>query len=227
MAVFKCKMCGGGLNITEGMTVCECEYCGSVQTVPQLDDEKKINLFSRANRLRSAGEFDKASGVYETLVSDYPEEAEAYWGLLLCKFGIEYVDDPGTGKKVPTCHRSSFDSIMEDEVVVVALVGGDGRETGVEALLATHQDFPYFPVLVIDQELFDIHDIFLLADHADLINEVTVLKDIDCMFEDGFAGHLQKLLGLRATETGTAATGQNHCYILHILTNYYYYCLKN
>lgn len=115
MAVFKCKMCGGGLNITEGMTVCECEYCGSVQTVPQLDDDKKLNLFSRANRLRSAGEFDKASGVYETLVSDYPEEAEAYWGLLLCKFGIEYVDDPGTGKKVPTCHRSSFDSIMEDE----------------------------------------------------------------------------------------------------------------
>ena len=114
MAVFKCKMCGGGLNITEGMTVCECEYCCSVQTVPQLDDEKKINLFSRANRLRSAGEFDKASSVYETLVSDFPEEAEAYWGLLLCKFGIEYVDDPGTGKKVPTCHRSSFDSIMDD-----------------------------------------------------------------------------------------------------------------
>ena len=27
MAVFKCKMCGGGLNVTEGMTVCECEYC--------------------------------------------------------------------------------------------------------------------------------------------------------------------------------------------------------
>ena len=108
-------MCGGALDITEGMTVCECEYCGSVQTVPQLDDEKKINLFSRANRLRSACEFDKASGVYEALVSDFPEEAEAYWGLLLCKYGIEYVDDPATGKKVPTCHRSSFDSIMEDQ----------------------------------------------------------------------------------------------------------------
>lgn len=115
MAVFKCKMCGGNLDIVEGMTVCECEYCGSIQTVPQLDDEKKINLFSRANRLRYACEFDKASGVYETIISDFPEEAEAYWGLLLCKFGIEYVDDPGTGKKVPTCHRSSFDSIMEDQ----------------------------------------------------------------------------------------------------------------
>lgn len=115
MAVFKCKMCGGTLEVQEGMTVCECEYCGSVQTVPQFDDEKKINLFTRANRLRSACEFDKASGVYETIVADFPEEAEAYWGLLLCKYGIEYVDDPKTGKKIPTCHRSSFDSIMDDQ----------------------------------------------------------------------------------------------------------------
>lgn len=117
MAVFKCKMCGGSLDITEGMTLCECGYCGSIQTVPlfdRLDKDNKVNLFSRANRLRSACEFDKASGVYETIVSEYPEEAEAYWGLLLCKFGIEYVDDPATRKKVPTCHRSSFESIMED-----------------------------------------------------------------------------------------------------------------
>ena len=115
MIVYKCKMCGGSLEIQEGMTVCECEYCGSKQTVPNLDDEKKINLFTRANRLRSACEFDKASGVYESLLSDFPEEAEAYWGLLLCKFGVEYVDDPKTGKKIPTCHRSSFDSIFDDQ----------------------------------------------------------------------------------------------------------------
>lgn len=115
MTVFKCKMCGGNLEVKEGMTVCECEYCGSIQTVPQLDDEKKINLFSRANRLRSACEFDKAAGVYESIITEFPEEAEAYWGLILCKYGIEYVDDPRTGKKIPTCHRSSFDSVMDDE----------------------------------------------------------------------------------------------------------------
>lgn len=113
--VFKCKMCGGNLEVQEGMTVCECEYCGSKQTVPQLDDEKKINLFTRANRLRSACEFDKASGVYESIVTEFPEEAEAYWGLVLCKYGIEYVDDPKTGRKIPTCHRSSFDSVMDDQ----------------------------------------------------------------------------------------------------------------
>jgi len=114
MAVLKCKMCGGDLEIQQGLTVGECEYCGSKQTVPSVDNEKKINLFMRANRLRSACEFDKASGVYESIITEFREEAEAYWGLVLCKYGIEYVDDPVTGKKIPTCHRSSFDNIMDD-----------------------------------------------------------------------------------------------------------------
>ncbi len=114
MSVFKCKMCGGTLNITEGSTVAVCEYCGTRQTVPSLDNEKKVNLFTRANRLRAACEFDKAYGVYESIVAEFPEEAEAYWGLILCKYGIEYVDDPRTGKKIPTCHRSSFDGVFDD-----------------------------------------------------------------------------------------------------------------
>lgn len=114
MVVLKCKMCGGDLRIEEGKTVCECEYCGSRQTVPSLDNEKKVALFTRANRLRSLGEFDKAFGVYESIVADFPEEAEAYWGLILCKYGIEYVDDPTTRKKVPTCHRTSFNNVLED-----------------------------------------------------------------------------------------------------------------
>lgn len=114
MAIIKCKMCGGDLNIAEESTVAECEYCGSRQTIPNQDNEKKLTLFARADRLRRACEFDKAAGVYESIVADFPEEAEAYWGLVLCRYGIEYVDDPATGKKIPTCHRSSFDSILDD-----------------------------------------------------------------------------------------------------------------
>lgn len=114
MAILKCKMCGGDLTVEPDVTVCECEYCGTKQTVPNTDDEKKLKLYERANRLRFRSEFDKAAGVYESLIEEYPEEAEAYWGNLLCKYGIEYVDDPATGDKVPTCHRSSFDSFMDD-----------------------------------------------------------------------------------------------------------------
>ena len=114
MAVIKCKMCGGDLKVVEGESVCECEYCGSRQTVPSADNEKKMTLFSRASRLLRNCEFDKAAGVFESIVTDFPEEAEAYWCLVLCKYGIEYVDDPATGKKIPTCHRSSFESVEDD-----------------------------------------------------------------------------------------------------------------
>ena len=114
MAIIKCKMCGGDLNVAGDSQIAVCEYCGTQQTVPKQDNEKKLTLFARANRLRFSCEFDKAAGVYESIVAEFPEEAEAYWGLVLCKYGIEYVDDPSTGKKIPTCHRSSFDSVLED-----------------------------------------------------------------------------------------------------------------
>ena len=125
MSVIKCKMCGGDLELIEGSSVAVCEYCGSQQTVPAADNEKKLTLFARANRLRLACEFDKAAGVYESIVADFPTEAEAYWGLVLCRYGIEYVDDPATGKKIPTCHRSSFDSLMEDSDFEQALENAD------------------------------------------------------------------------------------------------------
>ena len=125
MASLKCKMCGGDLELTPNSTVAECQYCGTKQTVPNADSEKKMTLFSRANRLRFNCEFDKAAGVYETIIGEFPEEAEAYWGLVLCKYGIEYVDDPATGKKIPTCHRSSFDSVMEDENLELAMEYAD------------------------------------------------------------------------------------------------------
>ena len=90
MAIFKCKMCGGSLDITEGMTVCECEYCGTQQTLPKAHDDAAANLFNRANNLRSKSEFDKAQALYEKLVTNYPEDSESYWGLVLCKYGIEH-----------------------------------------------------------------------------------------------------------------------------------------
>ena len=115
MAIIKCKMCGGDLEITEGATVAECEYCGTKQTVPSADSDKKTSLFLRANKLRFDCDFDRAANIYDSIITDFPAEPEAYWGLLLCKYGIEYVDDPATGKKVPTCHRTSYESVLEDE----------------------------------------------------------------------------------------------------------------
>ena len=128
MALFKCKMCGGDLKINEGATIAECEYCGTKQTVPKATDENLQNSFNRANTLRIKSEFDKAERIYEKIIQADSTQSDAYWGLILCKYGIEYVDDPDTYKKVPTCHRTSFDSILDDEDYQSAIENADNSQ---------------------------------------------------------------------------------------------------
>ncbi|MGN0313561.1 MAG: TIR domain-containing protein, partial [Fusicatenibacter sp.] len=126
MITFKCKMCGRDLIPIEGNTTVECKFCSTMQTIATADSEKEAKLFNRANRLRMAAEFDKAAGVYESIVSEFPEEAEAYWGLCLCAYGIEYVDDPASGRKIPTCQRTLPESIMDSSNFEMACEYADG-----------------------------------------------------------------------------------------------------
>ena len=58
MALFKCKMCGGTLEINNNESVATCEYCGTKQTLPKLDDDRRANLYDRANHFRRNNEFD-------------------------------------------------------------------------------------------------------------------------------------------------------------------------
>ena len=128
MAVFKCKMCGGDLIIEQGSTVAECEYCGSKQTLPKLDDDRRANLYDRANHFRRNNEFDKAAGIYEQILNEDTTDAEAYWSLVLCQYGIEYVEDPATHKRVPTVNRAQFTSVFDDDNYKSALQYADGYQ---------------------------------------------------------------------------------------------------
>ena len=125
MAIFKCKMCGGALEISSGQTTVECDYCGTQQTLPKLDDDRRANLYDRANHFRRNNDFDKAMGIYEQILNDDNTDAEAYWSLVLCRYGIEYVEDPATHKRVPTVNRAQYTSIYADENYKSAIKNAD------------------------------------------------------------------------------------------------------
>lgn len=156
--IFKCKMCGGTLDVKEGQSIAECEFCGTKQTIPVIDNEKSFNLHNRANALRLRNEFDKAIIVYENILTDNPDDAEAHWGLLLCKYGIEYVDDPLTGKKIPTCHRTQFDSVFSDPDYKAAIKNADVLAREVYETEAKEIDEIQKHILEISQkeERFDV-----------------------------------------------------------------------
>lgn len=121
LAVLKCKMCGGSLTVLDGASVCRCDYCGTSQTLPQTDSDKIRPMFDRANTLRMANDFDSAAAAYENIISECPDDAEAHWGICLCRYGIEYVKDHRTGKRIATCRRTQFRSILEDPDFAMAV----------------------------------------------------------------------------------------------------------
>ena len=128
MSLFKCKMCGGTLEFAPGDTVATCEYCGTKQTLPRLDDDKRANLYDRAGHFRRNNEFDKAAGIYEQILSEDNTDAEAYWSLVLCRYGIEYVEDPQTHKRIPTVNRAQYTSIFDDEDYKSAIANADAAQ---------------------------------------------------------------------------------------------------
>ena len=131
MTIFKCKMCGGALEIENGASVATCEYCGTQETLPKLDDDRRANLYDRANHFRRNNEFDKAMGIYENILNEDSTDAEAYWSLVLCRYGIEYVEDPTTHKRVPTVNRAQFTSIFDDDNYKSALQYADSYQRGI------------------------------------------------------------------------------------------------
>ena len=172
MAVYKCKMCGGSLEPAQSETVCRCSYCGTVQTLPQTDNEKLRQLFDRANSFRLNNDFDSAAMVYENIITEYPEEAEAHWGICLCRYGIEYVKDPRTGKRIATCHRTQYRSILEDPDFAMAVRYADGAAESVYREEAAY-------INAVQQKLLEIsrkeepYDIFICYKETDNIGNRT------------------------------------------------------
>lgn len=109
------------ISHVENLTVCICEYCGSQLTLPSLDDEQKIFRYNRANQYRLQNDYDVARQQFDMLLNYSKEDSEIYWSILLCEYGIEYVQDPSTGKRIPTCHRTVASPISSNPNYLSAL----------------------------------------------------------------------------------------------------------
>lgn len=168
MAVFKCKMCGGALEINDNQTVATCEYCGTTQTLPKLDDDKRANMYDRANHFRRNNEYDKAMGIYEQILNEDNTDAEAYWSLVLCKYGIEYVEDPTTHKRIPTVNRTQYTSIFDDDNYKSALQYADGYQKQVyqEEAKAINEIQKNILAISQNEEPFDVFICYKETDNA-------------------------------------------------------------
>ena len=115
MFILKCNMCGGDIEVMPNQTIGVCAYCGSRSVLPEVKDDGVAKDFVRANELRMASRFGDAIEAYNDILRKDSRNAEAHWGALLSRYGVEYVEDPATHKRLPTLHRLRRKSILADD----------------------------------------------------------------------------------------------------------------
>ena len=126
---YVCKMCGKLLTLSGEKSICECEYCGSRQTVPRQYSGRYEEMYNRACELRFKTDFEGAEKLFSLLCEEFPDEPEGYWGKVLCRCGILYEDEAVSGMKLPVCHRAYGTSLNDDRDCCTALSLADSEQS--------------------------------------------------------------------------------------------------
>ncbi len=104
-----CNICGANYIYRNGKWVCPA--CGAYKA-EELSNEEVTLLYNAAQKLRLSN-FSEAEDEYSDIIGKFPQNANAYWGRLLSKYGIKYEED-FDGRKIPTCYAASIESVITD-----------------------------------------------------------------------------------------------------------------
>ena len=117
MRAYKCSICAGTLiPMGDGQTG-KCDYCGNYSPLLSDNSETVLNYMNRATDYRIACDYDRAMQIYDEVLKLASNDPEAHWGMLLCKYGVEYVKDAATtaySAEKLTLHRLSTVSVFDD-----------------------------------------------------------------------------------------------------------------
>lgn len=119
MAAFICRMCGALLELPDMARTCKCKSCGVLQSVPFLDSEEKSEACKNAERLRREGHYDKALELLNDLIRLSPVDADLYWAVVLCRYGVSFSENKLTVENAPA------KSLLSDEDYKTALKFAD------------------------------------------------------------------------------------------------------
>ena len=166
----------------------KCPYCGTEQTVPRLDSDKKQNLYKRADHFRRNNDFDRAMSLYEQVLAEDSTDAESYWSIVLCRYGIEYVENRETKRLVPTVHRTQQSSILEDEDYLSALEYADARQREFYEEEAARIDEMQKNILMVSRNT-EPYDVFICYKETD---DKTKAKTKDSVYAFDIYNALEK-----------------------------------
>ena len=104
-----CRTCGEPLDINRAVNgVLRCAVCDSCFTLPKMDaSQKMLNFLSQGEHDLDTGKFDDAYTAFNKAAELDSTEPEAYFGMALAEFKIQYLKDEVNNRLQPVCHEMS------------------------------------------------------------------------------------------------------------------------
>ncbi len=93
--------------------VLECRHCGMLLTFPK-PDSKVLSFLQQGEHDLDSCDFDRAHAAYSKAAELDPAEPEAYFGMALAAFKVQYLKDEVHGCLQPICHEISKRVFTED-----------------------------------------------------------------------------------------------------------------
>ena len=111
--MMKCDVCSANIRFEPEEWTAKCPYCKKPQVRPHSQGEMLREL-ERANELWADCRFAEATQRYHNVIARNPDEYEARWKLMLCKYGVQYVSDEATGTTRMVCHKTLWSSLRNE-----------------------------------------------------------------------------------------------------------------
>ena len=109
-------LCSAELFFPASENIVTCRYCGHLNQRPISTGETLVRM-ERADELRRQCAFEEAARSYEHVLREHPDEHAALWGRLMCKYGVEVVEEKRDGRLISRhllCHRARNSSIRNE-----------------------------------------------------------------------------------------------------------------
>ncbi len=116
---FKCKTCGTPLDALAAASrngLVECPACFNVWTIPRREaSPAAISFLRMGEHGLDTCKFDEAYSAYAKAAELDGKEPEAYFGMALATFKVQFLKDEVNRRMQPICHEISDESFLDDK----------------------------------------------------------------------------------------------------------------
>lgn len=110
-----CKNCNASLDPETAVgNVVRCKYCGTAYILPKSLEPRVRSILDQGAHELDACRFEEAAASYAKAAELDQEEPEAYFGMALAKFRVQYLKDEVNNRIQPICHEISVKTFSAD-----------------------------------------------------------------------------------------------------------------